>query len=331
MVETIADNPHPEGSRAEAKLDRPAHQRAAMRSQLALLVVVTLAVGFGLGQLYAVNDLGAIISSLGVLAAVALGVWFAWAKIAQPIREFAEQLDHLVLDQRQTQVRELPTDRDDEVGRMATAVRCLIINRIRDYHDARQLRRTLDDRVTSATKKAVGTLSKLAMRDALTDLGNRRFLDTHLPALIEASRESDTDLLCVMIDMDNFKQVNDTLGHGKGDELLVLLADLIRSTIRHHDDLAIRLGGDEFVLFLPGASLGRAAELTHHIRKLYRQQAAALLGPSLAVDLSVGASSLHREGCRDGEELMEQADQHLYQAKRAGKGMTWTMHGQAAA
>ncbi|MEM6853201.1 MAG: GGDEF domain-containing protein [Planctomycetota bacterium] len=331
MVETIADNPHPKGSREEAKLDRPAHKRAALRSQLMLLVTVTLGVGFGLGQVSTVNDWGVLAAGLGAVVAATAGVAFAWKIIAQPIRTFADQLDHLVLDQRRTQVRDLPTDRDDEVGRMASAVRELVINRIRDYHDAQQLRRTLDDRVTSATKKAVGTLSKLAMRDALTELGNRRFLDTHLPALIEASKASDTDLLCVMIDMDNFKAVNDTLGHGKGDELLVLLADLLKSAIRHHDDLAIRLGGDEFVLFLPGATLGRAAELTAHIRQLYRQQAASLLGPKFDVDLSVGAASLRRENCRDAEELMEQADQHLYQAKRSGKGITWTMHGQAAA
>lgn len=331
MVETVTDNPHARGSREEAKLDKAPRPRAALRSQLALLVVVTLGVGFGLGRLDTAHNLGSIAATVGVFAAGFIGIWFAWTVIAGPVREFAEQLDHLVLDQRQTQVRDLPTDRDDEVGRMATAVRSLIINRIRDYHDARQLRRTLDDRVTTATQKAVSTLSKLAMRDALTDLGNRRFLDTHLPALIEASKESDTDLLCVMIDMDNFKQVNDTLGHGKGDELLVLLADLLKSTIRHHGDLAIRLGGDEFVLFMPGATLSRATELTAHIRQLYRQQAASLLGPTANVDLSVGAASLRRENCRDAEELMEQADQHLYQAKRSGKGITWTMHGQAAA
>ncbi|MBB6429651.1 GGDEF domain-containing protein [Algisphaera agarilytica] len=331
MVETIADNPHPQGSRAEAKLDRAHRRRNVLHSRLALLVVVTLGVGFGLGQLQFVNDLSTLAVALGMLIAGSLALWFAWSVIARPITRLADQLDSLTLDQRQTQIRELPTDRADEVGRMARAVRTLAVSRIRDYYDARQLRRTLDDRVTTATKKAVSTLSKLAMRDALTELGNRRFLDAHLPGLIEASRESDTDLLCVMIDMDNFKQVNDNLGHNKGDELLVLLADLIRSSIRHHEDLAIRLGGDEFVLFLPGASLKRAAELTQHIRTLYRQQATSLLGPGFQIDLSVGAASLQDEGCRDGEELMEQADQHLYQAKRAGKGITWTMHGQAAA
>ncbi|MEM9418433.1 MAG: diguanylate cyclase [Planctomycetota bacterium] len=331
MVETIADNPHPMGSRAEAKLDRTKRRRATLYSQLTLVVIVTLSVGFGLGQLHSANDLSTMAASLGVLIAVSLGIWFVWSQIARPICRFADQLDSLTLDQRQTQIRDLPTGRGDEVGRMARAVRSLAVDRIRDHYDARQLRRTLDDRITTATKKAVSTLSKLAMRDALTELGNRRFLDTHLPGLIEASRESDTDLLCVMIDMDNFKQVNDSLGHNKGDELLVLLAELIRSSIRHHEDLAIRLGGDEFVLFMPGASLERASELTQHIRTLYRQQAASLLGPSFQVDLSVGAASLQREGCRDGEELMEQADQHLYQAKRAGKGITWTMHGQTAA
>lgn len=338
VVETVADNPSSTEPDAEAtdqaeapNVKATASKRSAIRGQLALTVFAMLVVGFALGRIDTGNLLGLICVGVGVLVAGALGITWTWAIIAEPIRKFADQLDQLVQIAERSRVRDLPTDRPDEVGRMAAAVRSLVIDRIRDHHDARQLRRTLDHQVSEATRKAVNGLSKLAMRDALTDLGNRRFLDAHLPGLIQAAKDSDTDLLCVTIDLDNFKQVNDTAGHAKGDELLVLVADLIKSTIRHHGDLAMRLGGDEFVVFMPGATLDRAAQLIEHTRQLFRRQAGSLLGPGFAVDLSAGAASLRQERCRDGEELMERADQYLYKAKRSGKGVTWTMAGLAAA
>lgn len=328
MVETISDNPD-----SAVAADPPTEERrksVALRWRTALLMIAALSAGFVLGRINTADSLGFAVALVGLAVAAAVGVSLAWAWIAQPIRRFADQLDGLALAQRQVQVRALPTDRDDELGRMARAVRELIISRIRDHHDARQLRRTLDDRVSRATQKAVNTLSKMAMRDPLTDLGNRRFLDAHLPTLIAVSRESDTDLICVMIDMDNFKQVNDTLGHGTGDDLLVALAELIRSAIRE-DDLAIRFGGDEFVVFMPGATLDRAQQFATHIRTLFRQRAVALVGGATTTDLSVGAASLREENCADGDALIDTADHHLYVAKRNGKGMTCTVDGCLAA
>lgn len=338
VVETLADMPNatdPDDAEGVAA-STAAHAnrgtiRGAMRGQLAGTVIGALAVGFLLGQLDLGHPLGIVAAGVGVLVAGVLGTAWAWAVIADPIRRFADQLDQLVQVAERSRVRDLPTDRDDEVGRMACAVRTLVIERIREHHDARQLRRTLDHQVSHATRKATHGLNKLVMRDPLTDLGNRRFLDAHLPGMMQAAKDSGTDLLCVTIDLDNFKRVNDTAGHAKGDELLALLADLIKSTVRHHDDLAVRLGGDEFVVFMPGATLDRAAQLIDHVRQLFRRRAASLLGPGFAVDISAGAASLRLERCRDGEELLERADQYLYQAKRAGKGVTWTMAGHAAA
>jgi diguanylate cyclase (GGDEF)-like protein len=213
---------------------------------------------------------------------------------------------------------------------MATAVREIAIHRIRDHHDARQLRRTLDDRITRATRTAVSELQKMAMRDPMTDLGNRRFLETQLPRLVEAARVSDTDLLCIAIDLDNFKQANDVLGHKTGDDLIKLVAQLMQSACRD-TDLAVRLGGDEFVLFMPGATLERAEELMAQMRRLYLQRTAVLLGDEVHTSLSIGAASLKQDRCADGAELMDQADRHLYRAKRRGKGITCSARGTAAA
>ena len=320
MVETADECPHALDRRLQQS-----RQRSALRGQLTLTVLLTLAVGFALGRVDTATAAGFYGSVLALALVMGLGVRLVTRRIAQPYLDFADQLDGLALSQRHTALRSLPTDRTDEIGRMASAVRELTLHRIRDHHDAGQLRRTLDDRVTRATRQAVAELEKIAMRDPLTDLGNRRFLDDQLPRLIEASLASQTDLLCVLVDMDNFKPVNDTLGHATGDQLLQLLARLLKQACRD-DDLAIRLGGDEFALFLPGASLERADQLTDRIRRRYRDQAAPLLTPRLQTDLSVGVASMLQEGCHDGSSLLHQADQHLYRAKRHGKGQTFTHH-----
>ena len=323
MVET-ADATHPVS-------DQPAaaeRSSSALRGRLTVALLLTLGAGFLLGRVDTATAAGfyGALAGLGLLAG--FGVRGVARRIAGPYLAFADQLDGLTLSQRRTALRELPTDRDDEIGRMASAVSELMRHRIRDHHDAGQLRRTLDDRVTRATRRAVRELEQIAMRDPLTDLGNRRFLDDQLPPLIEASLASGTDLLCVLVDMDNFKPVNDTLGHAAGDQLLQLLAELLQHACRD-EDLAIRLGGDEFALFLPGADLDRADRLTDRLRQQYRRRAATLLRKAVDVDLSVGVASMLVEGCRDGQALLDRADAYLYRAKRRGKGQTVT-HRQAA-
>jgi diguanylate cyclase (GGDEF)-like protein len=295
-----------------------------------VVVLGSIAVGFVGGRM----EPGGIAASLGLATGLALAAWgiarTAGAWIVGPINEFASLLERLGRAQRDAEVRALPTDRDDEVGRMAAAVRQIVIHRIRDHHDARQLRRTLDDRVRRATRSAVHSLQTLAMRDPLTGLGNRRFLEAQLPPLVEAATASDTDLICLMIDLDNFKPVNDTLGHQTGDELIVILAELIRSACRD-DDLAVRLGGDEFVMFLPGATLERAEQVVAQVRRYFRERANLLLGGVVQTDLSIGAASMVQERCPDGQALIDQADRHLYRAKRSGKGMTCSLRGTSAA
>ena len=182
----------------------------------------------------------------------------AW--IGTPIQILVEQLGRINREYSVSAINALPIQRRDEVGQVARSIHQITSWCRRDYHEARQLRRTLDHRVATATRAATRELRRLAMRDPLTDLGNRRFLADHLDTLIESVRQAGGELVAVVIDVDNFKKVNDTHGHGAGDDLLVSLAGLIRASVRG-EDYAVRLGGDEFVALMPGCAVERAADI----------------------------------------------------------------------
>ncbi|MFC5381159.1 putative bifunctional diguanylate cyclase/phosphodiesterase [Aquipuribacter nitratireducens] len=152
-----------------------------------------------------------------------------------------------------------------------------------------------------------------ARTDELTTLANRRALFEECDRLLAtASRENPLSLL--LLDLDRFKEVNDSLGHAVGDELLVLVAGRIESVARPGDVLA-RLGGDEFALLLPGTAAPDAVALAHSVRD--RVAEPYQLGATrVHVDVSVGVASAPWPA-RDRSELMRAADVAMYDAKRA--------------
>jgi diguanylate cyclase (GGDEF)-like protein len=205
------------------------------------------------------------------------------------------------------------------VGQLARVIHRLASTAMRDSYDARQLRRTLDRRVAEATRQATSQLRLMAMRDPLTDLGNRRFLEDNLAPLVKSVLESGGELSCVTMDMDGFKGVNDRLGHAAGDELLIFLGSLIRALVRQ-EDYAVRLGGDEFCVLMPDCETDRAAQFAERLRVLFRQHTTTALPENVHTDLSVGVAGVRKHAAHSGEELMDLADGALYAAKRAGKG-----------
>lgn len=304
---------------------------APMRSKVALMVVAGVFVGIlvhlvsarlnnsvVLGRQIPSEILAMIGSLLGGSLLILLGQWW----IASPYDRLVKQIDKVAERRHITDLSELPLTRRDEAGRIARAMHRVTTVAIRDGREARQLRQTIDMRVQEETKRSTEQLRRLALRDPLTELGNRRFLDMQLPRLIEAAKQSNTDVSAMVIDMDGFKQVNDQLGHAVGDEMLVLVAGLLKACTRH-DDMTVRLGGDEFVVLMPGCDRQRAIELSNSIRMLFRQQAAPLLRRgNLNADLSAGVASLADDHLSEAAELINLADQRLYQAKRSGKGRT---------
>lgn len=304
---------------------------APMRSKVALMVVTGVLVGILVHILSAYFDntvvLGRqvpseILAMVGFLVSgstlILIGQWW----IASPYDQLVKQIDKVAERRHITDLSALPLTRRDEAGRIARAMHRVTTVAIRDGREARQLRRTIDIRVQEETQRSTEQLRRLALRDPLTELGNRRFLDMQLPRLIEAAEESGTDVSAMVIDMDGFKQVNDQLGHDAGDELLVLTAGLLKACTRH-DDMTVRLGGDEFIVLMPGCDRQRAIELSNSIRMLFRQQSASLLSrANLNADLSAGVASLNDDEPADAAALIKLADQRLYEAKRSGKGRT---------
>ncbi len=260
---------------------------------------------------------------LSVLA-IALG-WLAHLWIIQPfyrLIQVAQKLENLSCQDRSTSIAQLPLPRTDEIGQISRVLHNVSTSALRDRFEAAQLRRTFDHRVATTTKKATSGLRRIVMRDALTGLANRRFLDENLEPLVHSILAAGDELVCVMVDIDNFKLVNDTQGHAVGDGLLIFLAGLFRAITRDNDYVA-RLGGDEFVVLMPSCPLDRVSRFTDQLRSLLLQHVRTVLPEGPAIDLSIGIASLERDGIANGCELLKVADTELYAAKRAGKGRTF--------
>jgi diguanylate cyclase (GGDEF)-like protein len=138
------------------------------------------------------------------------------------------------------------------------------------------------------------------------------------------------DLACVMIDLDNYKQLNDTLGHQVGDELLVLAGKVIAANMRRMD-VAARYGGDEFILLLPKASAHDAAVAADRIRHEFRLSSALLLARDEGVSMSIGIGSICENRPIGAEQLVASADAALYLAKEAGRDQVTLFQQQAPA
>jgi diguanylate cyclase (GGDEF)-like protein len=160
-------------------------------------------------------------------------------------------------------------------------------------------------------------LKSLALHDTLTGLPNRRLLMDRLSlSIVQAHRRR--GMMAVMyLDLDGFKQINDTLGHDVGDELLKMVADRLMAAVRHEDTVA-RLGGDEFVIVL--WELNQADDAARFASKLIQliSQPYVIKEHSVDMTISIGIGIYPAHGDTE-ETLMKNADQAMYDAKHAGK------------
>jgi len=289
-----------------------------LRSKIVLLVILAVLGGGCIGQLGTYLGLRVWPFWVGLAGLLCALIWLGKYWVWLPFEQLLKQANRLGRTEIRGPLRSLPVSREDEVGRLAQVINKLAVRSVQDRRETDRLRRTLDQGVEQATRRATRELRQMAMHDPLTNLGNRRFLEEHLESLVESAWTSGTDMICAVIDMDNFKSVNDSLGHTAGDELLVFLAQLIRGSIRH-EDYAIRLGGDEFVILLPGCDVSRVEELLKQIVILFRQHVRTVMPKDIHAGLSVGIASL-TDGISTGSQLLDAADANLYIAKRSGKG-----------
>jgi len=159
-------------------------------------------------------------------------------------------------------------------------------------------------------------LEELAYKDALTGLHNRRFFMEEMKHILETTKRYREPLSVMMLDVDNFKRINDEYGHDVGDLILKQLADVIVRCVRS-SDIAARLGGEEFVVALPKTNLDSALTVADRIRQEFKKSKVKLNGEEVGTTVSVGIASFE-EGY-DLERLLKEADEALYEAKRTGK------------
>jgi diguanylate cyclase (GGDEF)-like protein len=160
-------------------------------------------------------------------------------------------------------------------------------------------------------------LESLALHDALTGLPNRRLLFDRLSLAIAHARRNKSTMAVMYLDLDGFKQINDTLGHDAGDTLLSMVADRLVAAVRQEDTVA-RMGGDEFVIALWESSHaeGMASLVSKVIQAV--SQPYSIQGRDVRITASVGVGIYPTHG-EEVETLMKSADLALYEAKRAGK------------
>ncbi len=206
-----------------------------------------------------------------------------------------------------------PIYRSDELGMLADTFNAMADSHESTHQQLVTLNADLERRVTRRTRE----LRDLALRDPLTGLFNRRHFDEVLSNRFAEAKRYSEDLTCVMIDVDDFKPINDQFGHDVGDAVLNMLAGSIKRQMRVAD-VAARFGGDEFILLLPKTSATQAGVLCGRIQadftRVLRER-----DSRLETSLSIGVADMHDPEAADGPRLIRAADRAMYRAKGGGK------------
>jgi diguanylate cyclase (GGDEF)-like protein len=161
-------------------------------------------------------------------------------------------------------------------------------------------------------------LEQLAYYDSLTDLPNRRMLEQLIKQELAAMERHGHDTVLVILDIDDFKKINDTFGHPAGDSLLRQLADLLKDNVRGADTVA-RFGGEEFVILMPHTTLEEGYAAADRLRKRIMDESFFVENATLKITSSFGISSLREVDSKMLEDSFLRADKALYLAKQSGK------------
>ena len=196
----------------------------------------------------------------------------------------------------------LPVERQDEIGALARRFA--------------ELRTQIGQQMAELEQRR-SELEHLARHDALTGLPNRALFDDRMAVALAAARRDDGRLALLFVDLDDFKPINDRLGHVVGDRVLEAVAARIRQSIRE-SDTAARIGGDEFVVLLPGIASAEDAKLVAEKIRAAIDRPFMIDGRELAVSVSMGLAHYPQDGT-DATTLARHADAAMYRDKAEGK------------
>lgn len=168
-------------------------------------------------------------------------------------------------------------------------------------------------------QKMVRELKFLASTDSMTKLYNRRYFKSVTSHVMEIAKRDKQPLSVVMLDIDKFKNINDTYGHKVGDDVIVFLAEKLFQTYRKSDILC-RYGGEEFVVMLPSTKKESAVEVAQHFRKIIKNSVVNS-DVDVTFTISLGVADVDLENEQNIENALKRADDALYRAKEGGRDM----------
>jgi diguanylate cyclase (GGDEF)-like protein/PAS domain S-box-containing protein len=208
------------------------------------------------------------------------------------------------------------TQEQSQIALAFAAQAAIAIENARLYSDAQK---ELMEKIEAEEKllKLQKELEEQAIRDSLTGLYNRRFLDETLSRELSRAERDKYSISVVMLDLDHFKNFNDSYGHEVGDLMLKQLGRMLSSQVRA-GDIACRYGGEEFVVVMPKASLSVARQRANDWRIRFENQTIEHEGEVLNATLSAGVAVFPLHGTTS-EEIIRRADQAMYAAKAAGR------------
>lgn len=253
-----------------------------------------------------------------VAMCVIAGGFLVMHRLVKPINDLATASMELA---HKHEFRQLPVNGRDELGRLTQAFNHMAERLLRTQKDLLELNGELERRVALRTVELETRnkqLKRIASKDPLTGLYNRRSFNELLNRQVSEAFRYSQELACMMIDLDNFKKVNDICGHQAGDVVLKQTADVILREVRQCD-IAARFGGDEFIVLMPQCNAPQAFHLAKRIREAARVAFAEIAKTVPGVSLSIGIADMHTSGAKHGDVLVQAADKALYRVKAMGK------------
>ncbi len=189
--------------------------------------------------------------------------------------------------------------------------------RVRSMLRIKRLQDELDEK-NRELEIANKRLRKLSITDGLTELFNHRHIHELLHEEFERSKRTEEPIAVAMLDLDRFKQVNDTYGHPTGDVILYETAEILRDTAREID-MPGRYGGEEFIVILPGTTEDEAEKFAERIRRRVEEHVYRDEDTEVRMTLSAGVASYPAPGIDGPDTLLKRADEALYAAKESGR------------
>ena len=173
--------------------------------------------------------------------------------------------------------------------------------------------------------KLVDEIREQSVRDSLTWLYNHQFFQSHMEKMLKQAKKDKDALGFIIMDVDHFKQFNDTYGHQAGDFVLKEVAKILTAELRG-DDIIARYGGEEFVAVLPRRDINSTYDIAERLRKLFEKSKFNFQGNDLSITISAGAVAYNPKGDADIEKdkLIKYADDMLYKAKETGRNRVMT-------